>query len=100
MNRTEFDRALQRGIRGLPKADIQRFSEYYAEMLDDRIESGMTEEAAVAQLGDPAAIAAQILSDASVPIMMIQANKKSLSGKPPEKLKSDKSVSAVLSLLL
>ena len=67
MNRTEFDRALRRGIRGLPKADIQRFSEYYAEMLDDRIESGMTEEAAVAQLGDPAAIAAQILSDTSLP---------------------------------
>ena len=36
----------------------------------------------------------------SAPIMMIQANKKSLSGKPPEKLKSDKSVSAILSLLL
>ena len=34
MNRTEFDRALRRGIRGLPKADVQRFSEYYAEMLD------------------------------------------------------------------
>lgn len=67
MNRTEFDRALRRGIRGLPKADIQRFSEYYAEMLDDRIESGMTEEAAVAQLDDPAAIAAQILSDTSLP---------------------------------
>ena len=67
MNRTEFDRALRRGIRGLPKAHIQRFSEHYAEMLDDRIESGMTEEAAVAQLDDPAAIAAQILSDASLP---------------------------------
>ncbi len=67
MNRSEFDRALRRGIRALPKPEVQRFSEYYAEMLDDRIESGITEQDAVAQLGDPAAIAAQILSDESMP---------------------------------
>ena len=67
MNRVEFDRALRQGIRGLSKADVQRFSEYYAEMLDDRIEAGMTEAAAVAQLGDPREIAAQILSDGSLP---------------------------------
>lgn len=67
MNRMEFDRALRRGIRRLPKPEVQRFSEYYAEMLDDRIEAGMTETAAVAQLGNPREIAAQILSDASIP---------------------------------
>lgn len=67
MNRAEFDRALRKGIRALPAQDVRRFSEYYAEMLDDRIESGMTEEAAVAALGDPAELAAQILSDESLP---------------------------------
>ncbi len=62
MNKTEFLQELGMEILGLPQEDTERWLEYYAEMLEDRIEDGMSEKEAVASLGDPAKIARQILS--------------------------------------
>jgi len=61
MNKEQFLAALRARITGLPKTDLERTLQYYGEMIDDRIEEGMTEQAAVADVGNPAELAAAIL---------------------------------------
>ena len=66
MNRQAFLDAL-RGLAGaLSEEERARLVSYYAEMIDDRMEEGMTEEEAVAALGSIDEIAAQILGETSV----------------------------------
>ena len=66
MKRQEFLIRLSECLDGLPKEDIQKSLDYYAEMIDDRIEDGLTEEQAVAQIGVPEEIAKTIFKE--VPI--------------------------------
>ena len=47
----------------LPEEDIERSLSFYGELIDDRMEEGMSEEEAVADVGSPEEIAAQILSE-------------------------------------
>ena len=65
MNKCEFLTQLALELKGLPREDTERWLEYYKEMLEDRIEDGMSEEEAVASLGDPAEIVKEILSQTS-----------------------------------
>lgn len=67
MNKQEFLTALQEGLKGLPQADIQHRIEFYREMIEDRMEDGMSEEEAVAALGPVRDIVAQILSETPLP---------------------------------
>lgn len=67
MSKQEFLAALQDGLRGLPPEDIQRWVEFYGEMVEDRMEDGMTEEEAVAALGSVHQIIAQILAQTPLP---------------------------------
>lgn len=73
MNKTEFIQELSMEILGLPQEDTEHWLEYYTEMLEDRIEEGMSEEEATASLGDPKAIARQIL--AQTPFTKLIKNK-------------------------
>ena len=73
MNRNEFLQRILRGIAGVPPEDVKRWREYYAEMLNDRIEEGMSEEEAVADLGAPADIVKEIL--AQTPLAKLVKNK-------------------------
>lgn len=66
MNKNEFLTALRAGLDGLPQGDIENSVEYYAEMIDDRMEDGLTEQEAVAAVGDLDTIIRQILGDASL----------------------------------
>ena len=66
MNKKMFLRRLSRRLAALPAAERRRSAAYYAEMIDDRIEAGMAEEAVVAELGDVNEIAAQILQESGV----------------------------------
>ena len=66
MNRQEFNAELSRQLRGLPEADLTRSLEYYNEMIDDRMEDGMSETEAVAALGPVDQIVRKIAAD--VPI--------------------------------
>ena len=61
LNKEQFLAALRARITGLPKDDLERTLQYYSEMIDDRIEDGMTEFEAVADVGDPAELAEAIL---------------------------------------
>jgi len=67
MNKAQFLSAIQMKIQGLPQSDIEKSLDYYAEMLDDRIEEGMTEEQAVSALGSVDEIVTQILTDIPLP---------------------------------
>ena len=61
MNKGRFIRALSRRLRALPREERQTSLAYYTEMIQDHMEEGMSEEQAVAMLGNVDEIAAQIL---------------------------------------
>ena len=67
MDKKEFLSALEARLAGLPEADLQASLDFYAEMLDDLTEGGMTEQEAVASLGSVDAIAEEILMDTPLP---------------------------------
>ena len=63
MNKREFLQKLENGLSGLPREDIEQRLSFYAEMIDDRIEDGFSEEEAVAGIGTPEEIAAQVIEE-------------------------------------
>ena len=63
MTKQEFTAALRSRLSGLPREDMERSIEFYCEMIDDRMEDGLTEEDAVSQVGSVEEVAAQITSD-------------------------------------
>lgn len=63
MTKQEFLAALRDGLSGLPQSDIEEHLGFYAEMIEDRMEDGLTEEEAVAAVGSVEDIAAQIVAD-------------------------------------
>lgn len=60
MTKIDFLLKLNEKLSGLPEEDVKKSLEYYSEMIDDRMEDGLSEAEAVAAVGDPAEIAAQI----------------------------------------
>ncbi len=67
MNKEQFLIELAAALAGLPAEDIEKSLEYYSEMIDDRIEEGLSEEEAVAALGTIDEIRAQIIKDTPLP---------------------------------
>ena len=67
MDKYDFLLALEERLADLPEADRQSSLDFYAEMLDDLMEGGMTEQEAVASLGSVDAIAQEILMDLPLP---------------------------------
>lgn len=63
MKKYEFLAQLQKRLTNLPAADQQKTLDYYAEMIDERMDDGLTEEEAVAAIGNPEEIVTQIISD-------------------------------------
>ena len=66
MTKNEFLSALDARLTGLPEEDKQKSLSYYAEMIDDRVEDGMTEEEAVSALGNMDGIVKQILDETPI----------------------------------
>ena len=60
MTKLDFLLELNTKLSGLPEEDIEKSLQYYSEMIADRMEDGLSEAEAVAAVGDPAEIAAQI----------------------------------------
>ena len=55
MKKQEFLKALRKKLRGLPKEEREERVAFYSEMIDDRIEEGLSEEEAVAAMDEKAA---------------------------------------------
>ena len=66
MTKQEFLEKLQVSLYGLPKADIDERVSFYGEMIDDRVEEGLSEEEAVADIGTIDGIVSEILSETPI----------------------------------
>lgn len=63
MNKQEYLDQLRAALGCLPEEETEESVAFYAEMIDDRVADGMSEEEAVAQLDDPKAAARAIIGD-------------------------------------
>ena len=63
MSKQEFLAELRKGLSGIPQDDIEERLTFYSEMLDDRIEEGLSEEEAVLAIGDVEEIVGQTVAD-------------------------------------
>lgn len=70
MTRSEFLKTLAARLDGLPKSEIDKSVTYYNEMISDRMEDGMEEEAAVAASGNLDEIVENIKLDAPISSLM------------------------------
>lgn len=66
MGKEEFLAKLRKGLSGLPQEDIEERLIFYREMIEDRMEEGLSEEDAVAAIGDVDKIIAQIITDTPI----------------------------------
>ncbi len=67
MNKQEFINELRIGLTGLPGSDVEERVGFYSEMIDDRIEEGLSEEAATAEIGPVDKIVKQVLAETPLP---------------------------------
>ena len=63
MNKQEFITQLRAKLSGLPKQDVEERLAFYGEMIDDRMEEGLSEEEAVSAVGTVDEIVEQIVAD-------------------------------------
>lgn len=63
MTKLKFLLELEKKLSVLSQEDIEEQLTFYCEMIEDRVEEGISEEDAVAQIGDVEEIAAQILAE-------------------------------------
>lgn len=63
MKKNEFIEKLRTELCGLPMEDIDRSVEFYGEIIDDKMEDGLSEEEAVAEIGDIESIVSQIVAE-------------------------------------
>ena len=61
MNKQEFLGVLRKGLSILQDDEAEERLSFYREMIDDRVEEGLTEEEAVREIGTPEEILARIL---------------------------------------
>ncbi len=73
MNKQEFIESLQTKISGLPEKDVHERLSFYGEMIDDRMEDGLSEEEAVRDIGSVDDIAEQIIAE--MPLVKIVKEK-------------------------
>ena len=67
MTKADFLNALAVRLSSLSEIDVARSLDYYEEMIDDRMDDGMTEEEAVAAAGSPEDAAREILLNIPIP---------------------------------
>lgn len=67
MTKQEFLIELREGLSGLPQNDLEERITFYREMIDDRMEEGLTEAEAVAAVGPVHDIILQVVEDYPFP---------------------------------
>ena len=73
MTKTEFLEALKKKLSSVPEAELGEPLSFYSEMIDDRIEDGLSEEEAILNIGSVESVALQILED--IPLSKIAKEK-------------------------
>ena len=73
MNKEKFLDELRHRLSGLPQEDIEERIAFYNEMIDDRMEEGVSEEEAISGIGSVEKIAQQIMSE--IPLTKIVKEK-------------------------
>ena len=73
MNKQVFLEELRKSLAGFPQDEVDGRLAFYGEMIDDRIEEGLAEEEAVAELGPVDRIAEQTVSE--IPIQKLVKEK-------------------------
>ena len=63
MTKAEFLQAIETGLAGLPHQDREERINFYSEIIDDRIEEGLSEEAAINEIGSVDEIIRQTVTD-------------------------------------
>lgn len=63
MTKLKFLLSLHDRLSGLPKNDVEERLSFFSEMIEDRMEEGLSEEEAVSAVGTVDQIAAQIVAD-------------------------------------
>ena len=63
MDKQEFLSKLRAKLFGLPQKELEERLSFYSEMIDDRIEEGLSEETAVKELGTVDEVAGQIIAE-------------------------------------
>ena len=63
MGKQEFLVQLRKGLSGLPQEDIEERLTFYSEMIDDRMEEGLSEEEAVSAVGTVDEIVTQVVAE-------------------------------------
>ena len=63
MSKQEFFQSLRKGLSGSPQDDIEERITFYGEMIEDRIEEGLSEEEAVSAIGSVSQIVTQVVAE-------------------------------------
>ena len=79
MLKNEFLTRLRAGLKGLPQEDIEQWISFYGEIIDDRMEEGLSEGEAVAAVGSVQEIADQVIRE--IPIKKIAKEKVKSTGR-------------------
>ena len=82
MNKTDFLEELRKRLSGLPSEDVQERIGFYAEMIDDRMEEGLSEQEAISEIGSVEEIVSEIAAE--IPLSKIVKEKL----KPRRRLKA------------
>ena len=82
MTKTEFLYNLKEGLSAYPEEEIIGYIDYYSEIIDDRIEDGVTEEDAVAHVGTPDEIINRIIAETPLPKLVKTKLKREVPLKP------------------
>lgn len=75
MTKQEFLQCLRQGLAGIPQSEIEDRVEFYSEMIDDRIDDGLSEDEAVSEVGKTDDIIAQIISEIPLAKLIKEKNK-------------------------
>lgn len=71
MTKRQFLDELRARLSPLPQLDIEKTIAFYSEMIDDRMDDGLTEEEAVSKMESPAVIANRIISESNYPPVIV-----------------------------
>lgn len=73
MKKQQFLSELSARLKGLPQKEIDERIAFYGEMIDDRVEEGISEEEAVSEIGTVDSVASQIIAE--IPLSKIMKEK-------------------------